>query len=217
MHGRLEQNRIPFLVPGGVDQTIEADMEYYLLVKALSRDRCSIVWVYSKTYRRLVRITEENYANLFEYHSMKVSGAKGPPTQSEFYPVNDRGQLLDLLTTLPASNDKQEVEQILLYSELQNIDEYFPSFQLISCSKPIKEEENQVSNEFQYFQEHKKMKIILVFIRYPISTPCKKQQECDLCTLSKEWLQRDRLIRRTVDYSSPLNIFRPTFDLIRSL
>ena len=124
----------------------------------------------------------------------------------------DPGEILNLLTNLTPLNNK--VEQILLYSDQKFI--YTHNSLMLVCSETV---EQQVSDELQYLQEHKQIKIVLVCIKHFMCYAGAGSKQFTLCTLSKKWLQRNRLIEidaGTVKGKS-LNIFRQTFDLIRSL
>uniref|UniRef100_A0A7M5UAS8 Cnidarian restricted protein n=1 Tax=Clytia hemisphaerica TaxID=252671 RepID=A0A7M5UAS8_9CNID len=181
--------------------------EFYLLVKALLREKCTLIWVYSKTHNSLRRITDRNYQSLFAYDFMDVTGLEMQGT------FNDPVQLSNLLDNLPESNDK--VEQILLYSNQDDIP--LQSFPFYVCRTfPTNGGiEKHVSDELEHLQKRKKTKIIVLCISFPT---CNLQPHYPLCALSKKWLRKDNIVEVNMKSGEDeFDIFRQTFDLIRSL
>ena len=161
-----------------------------------------MVWFYSWTHKRLEKLTNENYASLFDYNFMGPRHNSGPVLQE------DPSDILNLLTRMRTSNDK--IEQILLYADHKFI--FIPAAVAAVCSGPV---QKHISDELRYLQEHKQIKIVLFCIT---NNFCYYEfKEYSLCYLSKKWLQRKRLIEIDADKGKSLDIFRLTFELIRSL
>ena len=101
-HVQAVSGKTPYSMP----YTKEFEREYYFLVKALIKDGCSMVWLYSKTHKRLLRITDRNYANIFDYDSLDTG-------------INSSGKD-DIVNSVTILNVMQKLlslngEQILLY------------------------------------------------------------------------------------------------------